>query len=170
MLKVTPQASTEEIRQAAKMRIQEIQNTYLSKDEKKHKISNIVNAFKILSEYHSRREYDDKIVLQPMNISNIGKNYNNLMTPVLGSSIFPNMNISSFDQHFQKMNNMMKNMNTVNNSYSSYSKGYLDKNNNWIVNQKDISNNNGKINTKNTVTITKQDGTIKKINIPLNKK
>lgn len=112
LLGLTPQASTNDIKNTAKMHIKNISNSNLyTSSKKKTKIQEIENAYKILSDYHKRREYDDTIVLQPININNFQKNY----TP-FGISSF---NISdSFTQNMDISKNSYQ-------SYSSFSQGIM---------------------------------------------
>ena len=166
ILGLTPQASMNEINNAAKMHIKNIESSNLLKSsEKKDRIKKLRNAYTILNDYHSRREYDDTILLKPIDISSHRKH-----SP-FGMSVFNN-NFMNLDG----ITDIMKNMNISENSYQSYTSstnGHLDQSGQWITEQKQVSNKNGKVDANHIITTKDKNGKtveVKKIPVSINKK
>ena len=170
ILGLTPQASTEEIKHAAKMHLINIENNnLLTIKEKNIKKKYIGDAFKTLNDYHKRREYDNQISIQPLNVSN-RKNI------PFGMSIFNNFqeldnminSFSTFTQPYSFIDNLDKTSDNKYQSYTSTSQGHLDQHGNWITEKREVLNNNGKIDAKHSITtIDKEGKTIDNKNIPV---
>ena len=68
---VNKNASTQQINIGAQKKLNEIKAKQVSKNEKKKLSDNIMNAFNILNDYHSRRSYDEELESKNMSLFNM---------------------------------------------------------------------------------------------------
>jgi DnaJ-class molecular chaperone len=132
ILGINQNASTELISKHTKKRIKEIKNSSLSYDKKKNELNKLQKSYKVLSDYHKRRELDDYL------------NYKNIF------------NNDFFSNPFEKMDLIINNdISIPNNKYyyhTSFTSSKIHENGNRIIDNKYMTNNNGKVDSKHTIT------------------
>ena len=142
-------ADNTDIKRAAKFKINQIKNSNLKKEEKIKYLKLVKEAYDTLKSYHKRREYDNKL------------NNNSLIRNNLFSQLF-NKNI--FNEDF--FDNLEDTKNTYH--YSSYSSTQKSSNGKYYKEEKIITNKNGKIDKKHTITTKNKNGDLIVKNIPEN--
>lgn len=152
---VQQNASTEEIKKATKQRINQLKSSQFNSSDIVKGLAKLEEAYKFLTDYHSRRKLDQYL----------DNSSNNMLDPIKLPDI--RFNNSSL---FSEFNNNLFNPNVVlpdinkskGNSFyysSSFSSSKFDNNGKKIREEKKITNNNGKIDGKHTITTTDKDGT-----------
>lgn len=142
-------ASTNEIKEVTKQRINQLKQSSLNSDEIKKGLGILEESYKFLSDYHSRKKLDQFL--------------NNQKNDIFNNTFF-NTNFSFPHSKENKKNSYYYS--------SSFTSSKLEKNGERVVEEKKIINNNGKFNGKHTITTTDKEGNdiIKEIPIKYKKK
>lgn len=133
---VSKNSNNKQITDVAKTRINYIKNLNIPDYDKRKALSILKNSYNFLMDYHSRKQLDE--FLETKSLPNF-------------SSIF---NMPTFDIKPIEV----KNGKSYFYQQSSYTSSKLDKDGNHVIEEKRISNNNGKLDTKHTITTNDKDG------------
>ena len=152
---VNKNASTQQINIGAQKKLNEIKAKRVSKDEKKKLSDNIMNAFNILNDYHSRRSYDEELESKNMSLFNM---FDIFKTPFFTPTPIENNRV--FD-------NFLTNMPNSNSSYYSSSSSSTRMNEGGTIFKKTYSNVNGEVKETNQKITIDKNGNKKIEDLPI---
>lgn len=159
---VNKNASTQQINTGAQQKLREIKSKQISKEEKKKLSDNVMNAFNILNDYHSRRSYDEQLE---------SKSNNNIfnMLDIFNSPFFAPTPTPTLMENNNFMNNFLTNVPNNSSSHSYYSSTSTSSNFNKgsTTYKKTYSNINGEVKETNQKITIDKDGNKKIENLPL---
>jgi len=150
---VDPNASTEQIREIIKKRVMQVKKSNFSYDKKKKSLKSLENSYKALTDYHTRKQLDEYL----NNKNKLDVFYNP----------FPNIDnmIGNMEKNFftdlsakRSLENLPKNTNSKYYYHTSYTSSKLDENGNRIVEKKHVTNADGKVDGKHTITTKDKAG------------
>ena len=151
ILQVSRNSKTNEIKEKARLLLDQIKKSNITKEEKIKLSRNVYESYKFLCDYHNRKSLDDYLDSQYKIIdskkSDIrSSNFNDPFIGLISSFNVP-FDLEFENEFFNKKNNTSKN-----NSYyyvkSSTVKGELDKDGNMVYKTVEKTNDNGKKNEK----------------------
>ena len=145
---VNKNASTNEIREITKKRIHQLKQSSLNSNEIKKGLCILEESYKFLSDYHSRKKLDQYLENQKNDI------FNNSFFNTNFS--FPNIKETKENTYYYS---------------SSFTSNTFNKNGEKVTEEKQITNNNGMLKGKHTITTTDKEGNdiIKEVPINLKK-
>ena len=143
---VNKNASTNEIHEVVKQRIGQLKQSSLNLAEKKKALNILEESYKFLSDYHSRKNLDLYL--------NSKKN---------------NIFINSFFKTDFSFPEIIENKKGDSYYYSSsFTSNTFNKNGERVIEEKQLTNNNGKFNGKHTITTTDKEGNDIIKEVPIN--
>ena len=154
---VNKNATAEDIKKETKKKLKLVNESGINIYEKKKYIDQLSDSFNILKDYHSRRELDEYLE---------NKLHNTLVKDSFfkfPESLFNLKDITNVPEIKTSGKNSYY-------SYSSYSSSKRDKNGDITIENKFLSNNNGKLDGKHTITTKDKLGNDIIKEIPINKK
>lgn len=159
VLGVNQNDSSEVIKDKTIENIKKIEKSNISQNEKKDILKKFEEAYKGLSDYHTRRKLDE--YLSDNNHINV------FNSPFFSSSFNFNDIIKNVENEFEKLNNTSKYYYS-----SSFTSNKYDKDGNITTESKIITNNNGEVKGKHIVKEKDKEGndTVREIPLKINKK
>lgn len=151
ILQVSRNSKNNEIKEKARLLLNQIKKSKITKEEKLKLSKSVYESYKFLSDYHNRKSLDDYLDSQYKIVDSKSPNlkssaFNDPMIGLISSFNLP------FDLDFEDEIFNQKNNNSNNNSYyyvkSSTVKGEMDKDGNMVYKTVEKTNDNGKKNEK----------------------
>ena len=173
ILEINQNASTDDVKNAAKKKLEFYQNS--NDKNKKSKMKDIAEAYQNLYDYHKRKEYDNKLKMQNFESKKIVPIFPSIFSNNFFNDNFFSNNFNEIEKNFnQSISNMNLNQNNKSDnknyfySSSTSSNSYYDKNGNRVTEIKTYVNDNGKKDGKQSVTKTDKNGDSIIKDFPLN--
>ena len=160
ILKIDKNATSDEIKIIITKKIEKIKKSHITSEKKKLQLNELEEAYKFLNDYHKRKSLDEYVENNMIDYTNtnISTNTNSVWDQFNKSmQIFDNI-----DNLFNGFNSSgLFDVNNSNNSFqqnSSFISTKIDENGNVVKEEKNSTNQNGKIEGSHKITTVDKDG------------